>query len=107
MLRIEREYLPSGGIEVRMNGHADAPRNLEGHDLVCAAASILCITLGEVLKKYCHKPVCNMDVGQSHLKGTPRRGCAGDFWPAYDAVMLGFELLAKQYPQCLEVGEWK
>lgn len=106
MIKVTRKYLFSGGVEIRMQGHADAPRNAENHDLVCAAASILCPTLAEVFKRYCTRPVISMEPGDALLRGTPRSLCAADFRAAYEAVLSGFELLAGSYPEYIEVSEW-
>ena len=106
MLKIDREYMSGGGIRVRMIGHADARRNEHDHDLVCAAASILCYTLAGVLQRYCNNPVCVLQPGDATLEGIPRTLCASDFRAAYEAVMEGFALLSRQYPESVEVGEW-
>ena len=106
MLRIEREYRGSGGIRVRMTGHADAMRNEQDHDLVCAAASMLTYTLADVFERYCVRPVCDLKPGNALLEGTPRVMNASYFRAAYEAIMVGYEQLARQYPNCIEVSEW-
>lgn len=106
MLRIEREYKGSGGIRVRMTGHADAALNEHGHDLVCAASSMLTYTLAEAFERYCVRPTCDLKPGDTLLEGTPRIMSVGYFRAAYEAIMVGYERLAHQYPDCIEVCEW-
>ena len=106
MLKIKREYTGAGGIRVRMTGHADAARNEHNHDLVCAAASVLCYTLADTMERYCVHPVCKLEPGNALLHGTPKTLNVSYFRAAYEAVMVGFELLATQYPEHVEVSEW-
>ena len=107
MIAVEVQPLAGGGVALHMAGHAGAPTNLEGHDLVCAAASILCCTMAEVIPAHCPRPGTEMACGRAHLKGVPERGREAAFLAAWEGLLLGFKLLEKQYPRCLEVTGWR
>lgn len=107
MITVTARPLSQGGLALEMRGHAGAPVNLEGHDLVCAAASILCLTLAQVVKAHCPQPLMDMAPGQAHLQGTPPPGGEAAFQAAWQGILMGFELLQAQYPHCLEVVGWR
>ena len=107
MLRVTTRQLADGALALSMQGHALGPVNGQGHDLVCAAASILCLTLAQLARDYCPRPQIHLAVGEAHLQGMAEPGRAADFQTAWQGVCRGFELLAAQYPQCLEVALWR
>lgn len=94
------------GLRVRLRGHAGGLKNLEGHDLVCAAASMLCVTLAQTLNDLCEAPLIRVSSGLAELRGTPRPGEAANLSAAWQTVLGGFQWLQAQYPRCLEVAGW-
>ena len=106
MIRVRWGETPGGGLRLGMAGHAGAPVNLEGHDLVCAAASILCLTLARAAERFCESPAVVTAPGRAQVAGTPRPGAEAAFAGAWQGILMGFELLQEAYPLCLEVIPW-
>ena len=85
---------------IRITRHAPSCVSLEGHansapygkDLVCAAVSALMLTLA-----------ANME-GKEAAKivlqpGNSRISCTPDEAPIFDCICLGFEMLARRFPE--------
>ena len=106
MIRLQWSVTQQEGLRVEMRSHAGAARNPEGHDLVCAAASMLCITLAQALTALCDAPRIGADSGWAELYGVPRPGEGERLRTAWQTVLGGFEWLQRQYPRCLEVRPW-
>ena len=85
-----------------LKGHAQSGE--EGHDLVCASASILAYTLASNVRNMASagqvfSPVIKLEKGDAVVKCK-----AGSYYKAvvtlvFDSVCQGFELLAKGYPE--------
>ena len=87
--------------KVTVSGHAQSGD--QGHDLVCASASILTYTLAAFVKntykaRQTKKPVLKLDPGDAEIscKVRPKFKLASTL--VFDAICGGFELLAKNYP---------
>ena len=87
---------------VTVEGHAGA--GPEGHDLVCASASALALTLaGNVSYMEAHEAVhsviINLDSGNAEIQCTPYRRYKDSVQQIFRAICVGFELLATKYPE--------
>lgn len=86
---------------VTVEGHAGA--GPEGHDLVCAAASAIALTLaGNVsymeAQEAVHGVTIRLDEGNAEIQCTPYRRYKASVEQIFRAVSVGFELLATKYP---------
>ena len=86
---------------VTVEGHAQSGD--PGHDLVCAAASALAYTLaGNVANLADHgqakKPTMELSVGKAEIVCSPVSRFRATVTMIFDAVCVGFELLAAHYP---------
>jgi len=89
-----------GYYKLNIDGHAQSGD--AGHDLVCAAASILAYTLAaNVLELEAMGHVRDMsidlDPGQAEIKCCPRTRFKAPIQMIYDSICAGFALLAQQY----------
>lgn len=90
--------------EVKMQGHAGAERNAEGHDLVCCAASVLLQTLvywAQDVKMA--KADGSIAKGDAYVRLTPYTDCYDQTWAAYSVMRSGMEMLQKAYPECINI----
>lgn len=86
---------------VTVKGHAGS--GPEGHDLVCAAASALALTLaGNVsymeAQEAVRNVIVNLNEGDTEIQCTPYRRYKDSVEQIYRAICVGFELLATKYP---------
>ena len=87
-------------LALKMDGHANAPRNEQDHDLVCCAASILVQTLIRSCQLYPGITVegdAAMGKADIRLKYKPTAEEAAKH--RYQMALDGLEMLAKTYPQ--------
>ena len=87
---------------VTVKGHAGS--GPEGHDLVCASASTLALTLaGNVsymeAQEAVHGVIINLDEGNAEIQCTPYRRYKDSVSPVFRSICVGFELLATKYPE--------
>lgn len=89
---------------VTIQGHAGtAP---EGCDLVCAGVSAIAYTLAANVEHLAsmgkgRNPVIRLDPGNAEISLTPIYGSKLMLETILRAVCVGFELLAKQYPEAV------
>lgn len=86
---------------VTVKGHAGS--GPEGHDLVCAAASALILTLaGNVAymkaQDAVHDDIVKMVEGDAEIQCTPYRRYKDSVEQIFRAICVGFELLNTKYP---------
>lgn len=83
-----------------MQGHAYSGE--AGHDLVCASASILAYTLAASVTNAAmlqgKVAEIQMDSGYAEIHLSPDSLYSGAITLIYDTVCVGFELLARNYP---------
>ena len=84
-----------------VKGHANSGE--EGHDLVCASASILAYTLAASVQNMASRqqvlnPVIRLEKGEAVVKCDSNR-FRSVVTLMFDTVCAGFELLEKRYPQ--------
>jgi uncharacterized protein YsxB (DUF464 family) len=87
---------------VTIEGHAGS--GPEGHDLVCASASALALTLaGNVsymeAQEAVRNVIINLDEGNAEIQCTAYRRYKESVEQIYRAICVGFELLATKYPE--------
>lgn len=87
---------------VTVNGHAGS--GPEGHDLVCSAASALALTLaGNVhhlqARGIVRDVITDLTEGNAEVQCTPTSRYKATAAMIYQAVCVGFELLATKYPE--------
>ena len=84
-----------------VSGHADAGEI--GHDLVCAAASILAMTLGENVKhmeevRAVRNPIIRIAEGDAEISCAASPAYRNVVMQTFQAVIVGFEILADKFP---------
>ena len=87
---------------VTVEGHAGS--GPEGHDLVCASASALALTLaGNVSYMEAQEAVRNvvirLEEGNAEIQCTAYRRYKDSVEQIFRAICVGFELLATKYPE--------
>lgn len=88
--------------QLNIDGHANSGE--QGHDLVCASASILAYTLAASVKNMVSagqvkKPICELKAGSAKITCTPPPAYKSIVTLMFDTVCGGFELLAADYPK--------
>ena len=86
---------------VTVEGHAGS--GPEGHDLVCASASALALTLaGNVSymesQEAVYGVITELREGMAEIQCTPYRRYRDSVAQIFRAICVGFELLATKYP---------
>ena len=99
---IKVTYTRKGYCRVQIEGHAQSAE--PGHDLICAAASMLAYTLAvnvNSLKAAGHvkNTTVRLENGDSDIRCTPKVHFKSVICVVFDSICAGFELLSKQYPQ--------
>ena len=84
-----------------VTGHAGSAEN--GHDLVCASASMLAYTLAANVANMADHgqvrgPILRMDEGDTEISCRPRHHLKATVTLGFDSVCVGFSLLAHDYP---------
>ena len=87
---------------VTVEGHAGA--GPEGHDLVCASASTLALTLAGNVKYMeaqdaVHGVIIKLEEGMAEIQCTPYRRYKDSVEQIFRSICVGFELLATKYPE--------
>ena len=86
---------------VAVNGHANSGEF--GHDLVCAACSAIAVTLGENVEAMKHSGHVRVGTvtygyGEALVCCTPVSRYNNLVTVIFDAICMGFDRLAKEYP---------
>lgn len=87
---------------VTVTGHAHSAE--PGQDLVCAGASVLAYTLAANVANMAdngqvRQPVINLEEGNAEIGCNPRHNLKNSVMLVFDSVCMGFQLMAKDYPQ--------
>lgn len=106
MLNISLQTNPATAeYRLKMKGHCNT--DVKGKDLVCAAASILCVTMAETLKanKKClvKEPKVVIHDGKAVLEWQPKINHLVAMRISIDTVMNGFRELEKRYPEAIKI----
>lgn len=82
-----------------VKGHAGSGE--KGHDLVCAAASILAYTLGQAViqSSVALDKVIKLEEGDAEISCTPQVRFKNTLTLVFDTICTGFDILAQQYPE--------
>lgn len=89
-------------LSLKAKGHAKSGE--AGHDLVCAAATILVYTLASNVEQMCanhskvRRPVIKLAEGDAKITCSPVHGMTAIATLTFDIVCSGFDLLAQKYP---------
>lgn len=101
----------SGSISLRLTGHAGAGER--GHDVICAAASVLAYTIAQAME-YMHaegglrkKPRIDFSDGEAAIVAKPKAETYAEALHAFFIVQVGFSLLAHNYPQFVALHPFK
>lgn len=88
---------------VTVSGHAQSGEM--GHDLVCAAVSILVYTLaanindmGKDSTRF-HKPKIAIEPGKAKIQCRPISGMKAVTALMMDSICVGFDIIAQKYPE--------
>lgn len=107
MIRVQ--YAPHA-FRVTVSGHAGYAER--GEDILCAAASMLLQTLGAAVQELCRRGLAeevtvDLRHGQGEVSCVPVEEFRCVARTVMDSVLLGFELLARDYGEyvCLERTE--
>lgn len=98
----------NASLELTVQGHAGG---IGGHDLVCAAASMLLCTLAEAVRRFslnCPEaplPELRLLPGDGAVRWTPPKEIRQDALRAFSFTSMGFELLQKRYPRQVRLTE--
>lgn len=84
-----------------LTGHAGSAEH--GHDLVCAAASMLAYTLAANVANMAdhgqvRQPVIKTSEGDAEISCSPKRNLKASVTLVFDSICVGFERLAHDYP---------
>ena len=97
-----------GTITLALSGHANSAE--EGHDIVCASASILAYTVAQIAKNMevagllASPPTISMEKGDAEITVRPINNIAYTQALSYFHVArVGYELLAHNHPQYVEL----
>ena len=97
---------------VSIRGHAGSGE--AGHDLVCAAVSILAYTLASCVMRMkktgeATDSIAVLRSGEAEIACTPTKEMSGEVTRVMDAICEGFAILAREFPKNAvfeRVGEW-
>lgn len=83
-----------------------------GHDIICASVSILTYTIAQVVHDmYCNgrlkkRPTIRLDSGDAVVTCKPNKAYYDDALLSFSTVQSGYYLLAKNYPQNVDLKEF-
>lgn len=88
-----------------VTGHAQSAEY--GHDLVCAAASVLAYTLAYNVENMAksgqvRQPVIRCGEGDTEIGCVPRHNLKAAVTMVFDSICAGFALLARDYPDFIK-----
>lgn len=103
MITISCNSTEKGSLRLEVRGHArSAPK---GEDLVCAGASILAMTLAQVVsfaesnKKLKCKPQLKLVDGECVIWFIPKDKFYDELRTSFETVITGYDFLAMNYPE--------
>lgn len=90
---------------MEISGHAGAAA--PGHDIVCAAATILMRTLEAAVmeKQSGYVPSVRQRDGYAKISCVPKPKYRAKCKEVFDTIYLGYELLAANYPQYVRANQ--
>lgn len=90
-----------------VKGHAGLAE--KGHDIVCAAASMLAFTLGAAVadlyagEKLKQQPEIYMEAGAASVNCKPHRSHFDEAYKAYNIIQTGYQILSERYPEYVKI----
>ena len=112
MITVTLTHDQKSGFTLTLSGHAKAAE--AGRDIICASASILAYTVAQEVKnmeirhQLAEPPLIKMESGDALIKFLPKNDAAyNDALHTLYVAEVGFALLARNYPQYVEliIGE--
>ena len=99
MIRVE---VDPASLALHMQGHAgyDQP----GKDIVCAAASMLALTLAIRCRELAEPgeiALEQLDSGEAHIVIAPKEGREAVYTETFRTIRSGLEALSAKYPDCV------
>lgn len=98
-------------IMLTVKGHAGSAE--KGKDLVCAAASILALTIAqnikemEIKKQLKKKPVIRLDEGNTVITCKPTKNNMNKAMHMFECIQTGYALLAFNYPEFVQIAKFE
>lgn len=95
-------------LALAMQGHASY--GAHGEDVVCAACSILATTLAQMVVNgaqngaFYAPPTVHLERGAAFISCAPRADAHAELLHDYYMAQVGFSLLQREYPQCIELS---
>ena len=103
-IRIEKKN-KDGEYQLKMKGHCNFA--LEGKDIVCAAASILCLSMAQVIEnnkdKLLKKPQVIKHRGHATIRWKPKPEFEGALNNSLYTVEQGLKILEHEYPDYIRI----
>lgn len=106
MLKVEfKKYEDT--ISLMLDGHAY--HDSKGHDIVCAAGSILAYTVAQIVRSETadrnmkDEPVLELGNGYTYISCRPKTEKYDEILHAFYVAEVGYRLLNHKYPQCVDV----
>ncbi len=99
-----------GRLTLTLDGHAGQADI--GRDIVCSACSILAYTVAEFVKEAARKgdleetPEVELECGYACITCEPKEDAYHVLYGAYMYALVGYDLLAKSYPQFVELQQF-
>lgn len=96
-----------GVISLELDGHAGQAK--EGEDIVCSACSILVYTVAQIVKLEDHNrkmkspPTVVLESGKAVISCEPVDEIYNEIFHAFYVAEVGYLLLARNYPQFVEL----
>ena len=93
----------SGSITLKLSGHAGQAE--KGHDIVCAATSILAYTVAQALQFMYEqgdlqkKPHIKLEEGDTIIVAKPKADSYAEALHTFFVAQVGYHLMAHNYPQ--------
>ena len=95
-------------LALAMQGHAGYAA--VGEDVVCAACSILATTLAQMVVNGAEEgafyapPTLHLERGDAFVSCAPRADFRAELLHDFYMAQVGFALLQREYPQCIELS---
>lgn len=88
-------------LTLRVTGHAGAAP--AGRDLICAGVSALVYALARTVEHWGEYPQIHLEPGDARIRTRAKEGCQQQLRGAFEMTKNGLELLARQFPEYVEI----
>lgn len=93
-------------VDIVADGHANAPRNEDGRDLVCCAIStLMCAAANSLARVEGPRVMYHTlpETGHAELMVKGVDNAPGEVWPRVQMLIDGLDVLSTQYPQSIRM----